>query len=84
MHTFLAFLVCGAVPLLPYLFGLDQPLLAASAATALVFFGIGSVRSLWSLDHWLKSGLETLAIGASAALLAYFIGRALRDLVGGV
>jgi VIT1/CCC1 family predicted Fe2+/Mn2+ transporter len=83
MHTFLAFLVCGAVPLLPYLFGLDQPLLAASAATAAVFFGIGSARSLWSLDHWLKSGLETLAIGASAALLAYLIGRALRDLVGG-
>jgi VIT1/CCC1 family predicted Fe2+/Mn2+ transporter len=48
-----------------------------------VFFGIGSARSLWSLDHWLKSGLETLAIGASAALLAYLIGRALRDLVGG-
>jgi VIT1/CCC1 family predicted Fe2+/Mn2+ transporter len=78
MHTFLAFLVCGAIPLIPYLFGLGTPLLTASLMTAAVFFAIGSAKSLWSLDHWLKSGLETLTIGIGAALLAYLIGHALQ------
>jgi VIT1/CCC1 family predicted Fe2+/Mn2+ transporter len=80
MHTFLAFLVCGAIPLLPYLFSLSEPLLVASLMTAAVFFAIGSAKSLWSLDHWLKSGLETLAIGTSAAVLAYFVGYTLQSL----
>ena len=56
-------MLCGAVPLLPYLLGLATPLLWASVLTATVFFGIGSAKSLWSLDHWTKSGAETLAIG---------------------
>ncbi len=80
MHTFLAFTLCGAVPLLPYLLGLAKPLLWASLLTAVVFFAIGSAKSLWSLDHWLKSGLETLAIGMGAAALAYLVGHLLSGL----
>jgi len=79
-HTFLAFMVCGAVPLLPYLLGLASPLLWASVLTAIVFFAIGSAKSLWSLDHWTKSGAETLAIGLGAASMAYLVGHLLRGL----
>lgn len=80
VHTFLAFMLCGAVPLLPYLLGLTTPLLWASALTATVFFAIGSAKSLWSLDHWTKSGAETLAIGLGAASMAYLVGHLLRGL----
>jgi VIT1/CCC1 family predicted Fe2+/Mn2+ transporter len=79
-QTFLAFLLCGAVPLLPYLLDLSSPLLWASALTATVFFAIGSAKSLWSLDHWTKSGAETLVIGLGAASMAYLVGYLLRGL----
>ena len=80
VHTFLAFMLCGAVPLLPYLLGLATPLLWASVLTAAVFLAIGSAKSLWSLDHWTKSGAETLAIGLGAASMAYLVGHLLRGL----
>jgi VIT1/CCC1 family predicted Fe2+/Mn2+ transporter len=80
MHTFLAFMVCGAIPLLPYVVGLDVPLVVASAVTGAVFFAIGSAKSLWSLDHWLKSGLETFTIGVIAAVLAFLIGYTLQGI----
>ena len=50
--------------------------------TALVFFGIGSAKSRWSLAPWWRSGLETLLIGLVAAGVAYLIGYLLRGLVG--
>jgi VIT1/CCC1 family predicted Fe2+/Mn2+ transporter len=79
-HTFLAFMLCGTVPLLPFLLGLATPLLWASVLTATVFFAIGSAKSLWSLDHWTKSGMETVAIGLGAASMAYLVGHLLRGL----
>jgi VIT1/CCC1 family predicted Fe2+/Mn2+ transporter len=48
--------------------------------TATVFFAIGSAKSMWSLDHWTKSGAETLAIGLGAASMAYLVGHLLRGL----
>ena len=51
------------------------------AATGLVFFGIGAAKSRWSLAGWARSGLETLAIGMSAAGLSFLIGYGLRALV---
>jgi VIT1/CCC1 family predicted Fe2+/Mn2+ transporter len=80
LHTFFAFMLCGAIPLLPYLLGVANPLLWASLLTAVVFLGIGAAKSLWSLDHWAKSALETLAIGMGAAALAYLVGHLLRGL----
>ena len=72
--TFLAFLVSGIVPLLPFLLGLPDPFLIATCATALVFFAIGTGKSRWSLAPWWRSGLETLAIGSTAAVIAYVVG----------
>ncbi|QPC43065.1 VIT1/CCC1 transporter family protein [Kaustia mangrovi] len=80
-YTFLAFLVCGAVPLLPFALGLPHAFEFALGATAAVFFGIGSVKSHWSLAAWWRSGLETLVIGLLAAGTAYLVGALLKNVV---
>ncbi|QQP90587.1 VIT1/CCC1 transporter family protein [Skermanella sp. TT6] len=77
--TFLAFLICGFVPLLPFVLGLPAPVALATGSTAAVFFAIGSVKSLWSLSAWWRSGLETLAIGMAAAALAFAAGAAVES-----
>lgn len=84
LSTFSAFTLCGLVPLIPYLFGtaaggttggiLGDRFAISSILTCVVFFTIGSTKSRWSLSPWWRSGLTTLAIGAGAAGLAYFVG----------
>lgn len=78
--TFSAFVACGLVPLIPYLFGLNQPVTLSMIMTGGVFFAIGSVKSRWSPTSWWRSGLSTLAVGSIAAGLAYGIGVLLNHL----
>ena len=78
--TFAAFLICGLVPLLPYLFKLDHALALSTVMTGGVFFAIGTFKSRWSTSSWLSSGLSTLIVGAIAASLAYAVGLVLRHL----
>lgn len=80
--TFSAFLVCGVVPLMPYLLGLENAFGFSIVATGTVFFLIGCGRSRWSVYPWWKTGFGTLAVGGCAAALAYWVGHALRALAG--
>jgi vacuolar iron transporter family protein len=79
--TFTAFVICGLVPLVPYLFGVKNSFYVSSALTGATFFIIGSVKSRWSTASWLRSGLETFAVGALAAILAYAVGVLLKGTV---
>ncbi|MEP1200270.1 VIT1/CCC1 transporter family protein [Tateyamaria sp.] len=72
--TFMAFLAAGVVPLFPFLLGLEDALAFSVAMTLITFFGIGALKSHWSLNHWSRSGFETLLIGGGAAAIAYFVG----------
>ena len=81
LATFSAFLICGAIPLMPFLFGLDGSFSVSVVVTAVVFFVIGMAKSVWSLASWWRSGLEVLVIGMLAAGMAYLVGYLLRDLV---
>ena len=81
-NTFLAFLICGFVPLLPFVAGLPESVFLSTASTAAVFFAIGSFKSLWSLMPWWRSGLETLMIGIAAAALAFAAGMIVEHLTG--
>lgn len=72
--TFLAFLLAGMVPLLPYVLGVADPFRWSMAATGLTFFAVGTLKSFWSLSPWWRSGTETLLIGGCAASIAYFVG----------
>jgi VIT1/CCC1 family predicted Fe2+/Mn2+ transporter len=80
--TFSAFLLCGLVPLVPFVAGLNSAFWVASTATGLMFVLIGALKSRWSIQPWWYSGLATLAIGGGAAAVAYAIGAWLRGLTG--
>ncbi len=81
LYTFAAFVLCGSVPLIPYILQLDEPELPSAVMTGITFFAIGSLRSYWSPSPWWRTGLETLIIGMFAAGVAYVIGGFLEGLV---
>ena len=74
LATFGAFLIAGSIPLLPFTLAVPSAFQVSIGATLITFFLIGSGKSRWSLSSWWRSGSETLAIGATAALLAYGVG----------
>jgi VIT1/CCC1 family predicted Fe2+/Mn2+ transporter len=81
LSTFSAFLFCGLVPLLPFLFRITNALQVSMLMTAVVFIAIGSAKSRWSTVSWWRSGLTTLFVGAIAAVLAYATGVLLKTLL---
>ena len=82
LSTFSAFIVCGLIPLVPYLFSVQNSFAISSILTGVTFFIIGSVKSRWSTASWFRSGLETFFVGALAAVLAYAVGILLKGIVG--
>ena len=78
--TFGAFVVCGLVPLLPFVVGLPASIAASTVMTGLTFFAIGSLRSRWSPLPWWRAGASTAAIGLGAAAVAYAVGHLLAQL----
>ena len=82
--TFIAFIIAGLLPLLPFIFapaasGSRMPFAWSIALAALAFFGIGTIKS-WFVGHsWWRSGLETLTLGGGAAVLAYATGALLKS-----
>ena len=86
--TFVAFVLAGALPLLPYLlkfFGLpigDLEFILSVVATAGALFFVGSLRTFIAKGKWWWNGLEMLGIGAIAAIAAYLLGGLVEGLVG--
>jgi VIT1/CCC1 family predicted Fe2+/Mn2+ transporter len=87
MVTFLAFVLLGALPLIPFILGMvtdngfREPYLLSAILTALSFFTVGAVKARLVAHRWYRGGLETLAMGSAAAALAYFTGLLLKQLV---
>jgi len=82
LTTFSAFLLVGVAPLIPFLVpGLErQPQFIASACLAgLMFFAIGTMKSLVFAKPVIRSGLTTLLTGGAAAGLAFLTGYVLRE-----
>lgn len=86
--TFIAFVVIGFVPLLPFVafYSSEQPagrlFFWSIILTGAAFFGVGALKSRFVNESWLRAGLETLAMGGGAAGLAYLVGVFLRSLGG--
>ena len=79
LSTSAAFVLCGLAPLFSYLVAYSFGMCVV--ATGLVFFVIGALKSRWSPLGWMRSGLETLLIGMSAAGISFAIGYVLKILV---
>ncbi|MGE4424820.1 MAG: VIT1/CCC1 transporter family protein [Solirubrobacteraceae bacterium] len=84
LSTFAAFLLVGLLPLGAYIVDLawpDQiadPFVWSAVLTLSAFFAVGVAKAgLVGRRRW-SSGLETLAVGGSAAVLAYAVGVLLR------
>jgi len=75
LMTFLAFAVAGAVPMLPYLFGIGG-FLSCVVLTLAALFAVGSLRALVTVEHWWTAGLEMLGLGVLVAGAAYGSGAA--------
>jgi VIT1/CCC1 family predicted Fe2+/Mn2+ transporter len=80
--TFSAFLICGLVPILPYLLKLGSSFEFSCFMTGITFFAIGALKSNWSTSSWYRSALETFFVGSIAALMSYGIGVLLKDIAG--
>jgi VIT1/CCC1 family predicted Fe2+/Mn2+ transporter len=71
------------VPVLVYLvLPIGVATWAAVVASAGVLFGIGVVKSRWTRQAWLRSGLEILLLGAFAGIAGFFFGNLLPTLLG--
>ena len=84
--TFVAFLLVGFIPLMPFMMQLlsaplEEPFFWSCLFTGLAFFGVGAAKSRFVQQHWLLAGGETLLLGGSAAGLAFLVGRMLRGIV---
>ncbi|MFI4888906.1 MAG: VIT1/CCC1 transporter family protein [Steroidobacterales bacterium] len=82
ISTFVAFVICGLVPLAPFVAGVPHPFGVAITATALEFALIGALKSRWSTQPGWRSALETVGVGGAAAAVAYVVGAALRGFSG--
>jgi VIT1/CCC1 family predicted Fe2+/Mn2+ transporter len=83
--TFISFFSIGMVPLSAYILAAFYPSLLPNAftyaivLTGLTIFMMGVLKSRITGLNWLRSGIETLAIGSAAAFVAYYIGFLLRE-----
>lgn len=84
LATFLAFLVVGFLPLIPFFLlpTSSRTFLMSSAIAGIAFFGIGLMKGVIIRRSLMKSGLETLLAGGTAAVIAYIIGYWLQMYLG--
>lgn len=82
--TFLAFVVAGAVPLVPYTLGWSPVVQNAGASLGALatLFGVGAARGVVTRKPWWRTGAEMLMLGVIVGVAAYVAGavaaRALR------
>jgi VIT1/CCC1 family predicted Fe2+/Mn2+ transporter len=81
--TFGAFVVAGAMPLVPYLMAVGiGRFVMSSVLTLTALFAVGATRALVTVDRWWSAGLEMLALGVVVAAAAYASGAGVAALVG--
>lgn len=83
--TLVAFLLLGAIPLLPFIMNYlngtpSAPYVLSTALTGVAFFLVGTAKSRFVDQSWIMAGIESLLIGGSAAVLAYIVGALLKGI----
>ncbi|MGI8708798.1 MAG: VIT1/CCC1 transporter family protein [Actinomycetota bacterium] len=86
--TFAAFVIVGFVPLAVFVYDylvsgeVADPFAWSAIMTAVAFFAVGALKARFVDMKWWMGGIETLAVGGSAATCAYLIGVLLKDVAG--
>ncbi len=86
MVTFISFLILGFIPLTVYVYDYINPVsinhfLYSSLLTTMAFISIGFLKGyVTNVSKW-RSMAETLLLGGAAAILAYFVGNFLENLI---
>ena len=86
LATFVAFIVIGLIPLLPYLLNwvvpgsINGPFLWSCVMTGIAFLWVGALKARFINQAWLVGAVETVGIGGAAAAMAYGIGVLLKGL----
>jgi len=86
--TLAAFVLAGSLPLVAYVAGLFIPIPPPSAFAAsivlagLALFGLGAAKVFVTQRNPIRSGLEMLAVGSLAGVVAYVVGAFLKGVAG--
>lgn len=78
--TFLAFVVAGWMPLIPYAIPIRPFFQVSVVVTGAAFFVVGASRTFVTHRSWYRAGFEMFAIGMVAAAVAYNVGALLEGL----
>lgn len=80
LSTLVAFVVVGFIPLMAFVADalapgdLPNTFLWSTVLTGVAFFVVGALKARFVERGWVRSGLETLAVGGIAATLAFLAG----------
>ncbi|WOX04142.1 VIT1/CCC1 transporter family protein [Microbulbifer pacificus] len=83
--TFVAFVLVGLIPLLPFFFNgenFTQKFAISTALAGLVFFSIGLLKGWVFQSSLLRAGLGTFLLGSTAAGIAFAVGYLLQGMFG--
>ena len=88
LSTYLAFIIMGFIPILIYVVDLFYQLntdlfFLSSILTGIVFAFIGGVKAYVTKTSIAKGILQTVVLGIIAALVAYYVGDILEQLING-
>ncbi len=83
LATFIAFVSAGAVPLVPFIFGLSgqRGFLFSLVMAGVTLFIVGACRVFITRAKWFKSGLEVFIVGAMAGAAAYGVGALIEKII---
>lgn len=88
LATFVSFVVVGSVPLIAYIvsaiFDIWQgnEFTVSTILTSIAFIIVGQVRGKITKTSRINAAVETLFVGGVAAIVAYFVGAFLQNIVG--
>ena len=81
VSTFIAFIIVGIVPLVPFILSFQSALMWSLISTFILFFVIGVFEGYFSKSNPIYTGIGTLLIGIVAASIAYGVGHLLSIIV---
>ena len=74
LATFASFVSVGLIPIIPYIFKMQDPFQKSIILTGITFICIGYIRGKITGSNKAKTALETFLVGSVAALISYLVG----------